>query len=87
MPPKGRKQDQRVEVMPPKNSRKQFQRGEEVMQVDDPKNQAFKAQPVTNSKKRSNTVRPSIENGPIEIDSDDEQSRPSKKSCSGMQKF
>ncbi|KAK6601443.1 hypothetical protein H4I96_06784 [Botrytis cinerea] len=83
MPPKGRKQDQRVEVMPPKNSRKQFQRGEEVMQVDDPKNQAFKAQPVTNSKKRSNTVRPSIENGPIEIDSDDEQSRPSKKSCSG----
>ncbi|KAM0318240.1 hypothetical protein ACHAO8_001933 [Botrytis cinerea] len=83
MPPKGRKQDQRAEVMPPKNSRKQFQRGEEVMQVDDPKNQAFKAQPVTNSKKRSNTVRPSIENGPIEIDSDDEQFRPSKKSCSG----
>lgn len=87
MPPKGRKQDQRVDVIPPKNSRKQFQRGEEVMQVDDPNNQAFKAQPVKNSRKRSNTAHPSIENSPIEINSDDEQSRPSKKSRSGVQKF
>ncbi|TEY37436.1 hypothetical protein BOTCAL_0518g00050 [Botryotinia calthae] len=68
--------------MPPKG-RKQYQPGEEVMQVDDPKNPAFKAQPIKNSRKRSKTVHPSIENAPIEIDSDDEQSRPSKKSRSG----
>ncbi|TGO40733.1 hypothetical protein BHYA_0032g00120 [Botrytis hyacinthi] len=65
--------------MPPKASRKQYQRGEQVMQVDDPGNHAFKAQPVKNSRKRPNTAQLSIENGPIEIGSDNEHSQPSKK--------
>ncbi|TGO89300.1 hypothetical protein BPOR_0115g00050 [Botrytis porri] len=59
--------------MPPKASRRQYQRGEEVMQVDDPGNHAFKAQPVTNGRKRSK------KNKLVEIDSDDEQFQPSKK--------
>ncbi|KAF7930169.1 hypothetical protein BELL_0086g00050 [Botrytis elliptica] len=59
--------------MPPKAPRMQYQRGEKVMQVDDPGNHAFKAQPVKNGRKRT------VKNNPIEIDSDDEQSQPSKK--------
>ncbi|KAF5873569.1 uncharacterized protein Bfra_005032 [Botrytis fragariae] len=63
--------------MPPKASRKQYQRGEQVMQVGDPGNHAFKAQPVKNGRKRS------MKNNPIEIHSDDEHFQPSKKPCPG----
>ncbi|TGO28759.1 hypothetical protein BPAE_0023g00240 [Botrytis paeoniae] len=63
--------------MPPKAPRKQYQRGEQVMQVDDPGNHAFKAQPVKNGRKRS------MKNNPIEIGSDDEHFQPSKKPCPG----
>ncbi|KAF7948429.1 uncharacterized protein EAE97_003840 [Botrytis byssoidea] len=65
--------------MPPKAPRMQYQRGEQVLQVDDPGNHAFKAQPVKNSRKRPNTAQPSTKNGPIEIDSDNEHPQPSKK--------
>ncbi|KAF7949089.1 hypothetical protein EAE96_008260 [Botrytis aclada] len=79
--------------MPPKGARKPYQRGEQVFQVGDPSNNAFKAQPVKNNRKRPNKAQPSIENGPIEngpiengpieIDSDNENSQPSKKPCPG----
>ncbi|TGO62786.1 hypothetical protein BCON_0017g00270 [Botryotinia convoluta] len=62
--------------MPPKAPRRQYQRSEQVMQVDDPGNHAFKAQPVKNGGKRS------MKSKPIDLDSDDEQSRPPKKSRS-----
>ncbi|KAF7897217.1 hypothetical protein EAF00_005445 [Botryotinia globosa] len=65
--------------MPPKAPRMQYQRGEQVLQVDDPGNHAFKAQPVKNGRKRPSTAQLSIKNGPTEIGSDDEQTQPSKK--------
>ncbi|TGO14220.1 hypothetical protein BTUL_0056g00280 [Botrytis tulipae] len=65
--------------MPPKAPRMQYQRGEQVLQVDDPGNHAFKAQPVKNGSKRPNTAQLSIRNGPIEIGSDNEHPQPSKK--------
>ncbi|TGO63030.1 hypothetical protein BOTNAR_0106g00260 [Botryotinia narcissicola] len=65
--------------MPPKAPRMQYQRGEQVLQVDDPGNHAFKAQAVKNGRKRPNTAQPSTKNGPIEIGSDNEYPQPSKK--------
>lgn len=70
--------------MPPKAPRKEYQRGEQVLQVDDPGNHAFKAQPVKNGRKRSNTSQASNKNDPVEINSDNEHPQPSKKPRPGM---
>ncbi|KAF7879505.1 hypothetical protein EAF04_000701 [Stromatinia cepivora] len=63
--------------MAPRGSRKQFQRGEEVLIVGDANNHAFNARAV-NSRKRSTRPQPSIEHDLVEIEDDDEPPRKSR---------